>query len=61
MTDSTALLLKELRLPAFARHSDPLWETAVEKGWSHPQYLASLCEYELSDRYQRRVLNCTEK
>ena len=37
MTDSTALLLKELRLPAFARHYDPLWEIAVEKGWSHPE------------------------
>ncbi len=55
MTSSTALLLKELRLPAFSRRYESLWETAVEKGWSHPEYLANLCEYELSDRYQRRV------
>lgn len=61
MTDSTALLLKELRLPAFARHYDPLWEIAVEKGWSHPEYLANLCEYELSDRYQRRVQKWTRE
>ena len=55
MNESTALLLKELRLPAFVRHYEPLWKTAVEKGWSHTQYLAALCEYEISDRYQRRT------
>ncbi len=54
---STALLLKELRLPAFNRHYQSLWETAVEKNWSHVDYLAALCEYELSDRYQRRTQN----
>lgn len=55
MSDSVALLLKELRLPAFTRHYQSLWETAVEKGWSHTDYLAALCEYELSDRYHRRT------
>ena len=55
MSDSVALLLKELRLPAFGRHYHSLWETAVEKSWSHTDYLAALCEYELSDRYQRRT------
>lgn len=55
MNESIALLLKELRLPAFVRHYEPLWQTAVEKGWSHTEYLAALCEYEISDRYQRRT------
>ena len=55
MSDSVALLLKELRLPAFVRQYQLLWETAVEKSWSHTDYLAALCEYELSDRYQRRT------
>ena len=55
MTDSVAILLKELRLPAFVRHYQSLWQTATEKGWSHTDYLAVLCEYELSDRYQRRT------
>lgn len=55
MNDSTSLLLKELRLPAFVRHYESLWQTAVEKGWSHTEYLAALCEYEISDRYQRRT------
>ena len=55
MNESVALLLKELKLPAFVRHYLPLWETAGDKGLSHPDYLAALCEYELSDRYQRRT------
>jgi DNA replication protein DnaC len=55
LSDSTALLLKELRLPAFVRHYETLWKTALEKGWSHTEYLAALCEYEISDRYQRRT------
>jgi len=55
LNDSIHLLLKELRLPAFARHYETLWKTAVEKGWSHTDYLATLCEYEISDRYQRRT------
>jgi DNA replication protein DnaC len=55
MSDAVALLLKELKLPAFVRHYQSLWESAVEKGWSHTDYLAALCEYELSDRYQRRT------
>ena len=50
-----ALLLKELRLPAFVRHYESLWQTAVDKGWSDTEYLAALCEYEISDRYQRRT------
>ena len=61
MTDSVALLLKELRLPAFVRHYAPAWDTAAEKGWSHPEYLAALCEYEIADRYQRRVQKWTRE
>jgi DNA replication protein DnaC len=55
VSNSVSLLLKELRLPAFGRHYKSLWETAIEKSWSHTDYLAALCEYELSDRYQRRT------
>lgn len=55
MSDAVALLLKELRLPAFVRHYRSLWGIAVEKGWSHTEYLAALCEHELSDRYLRRT------
>ena len=55
MTSSVALLLKELRLPAFVRHYETLWQTPLEKGWSHRDYLAALCEYELAERFTRRT------
>lgn len=61
MADPIALLLKQLRLPAFATHYQALWETAVEKGWSHPDYLSELCQRELAERYQRRVKNWTKE
>lgn len=61
MTDSVALLLKELRLPAFGRHYASVWETAADQGWSHPDYLAALCDYEIADRYQRRVQKWTRE
>ena len=49
------LYLKALHLPAFGRHYDPQANTATDQGWSHVQYLHSLCELEVADRYQRRV------
>jgi len=55
LSTSVALLLKELRLPGFVRHYEALWQKAVDKGWSHTEYLSALCEYEISDRYQRRT------
>lgn len=57
MSQSLPLLLKELRLPTFVQHYEELWHTAVERGWSHAEYLAALCEYEISDRYCRRIQN----
>lgn len=55
MSDSVLLLLKELRLPGFARHYKTLWQKAIDSGWSHTDYLRALCEYEMADRHQRRV------
>ena len=55
MSNAVELLLKDLRLPAFVRHYQSLWDTAIDKSWSHTDYLAALCEYELSDRYRRRT------
>ena len=49
------LYLKALRLPAFGRHYEAQADTATDEGWSHAQYLHSLCEFEVADRYQRRV------
>ena len=55
MSDAVLLLLKELRLPGFARHFKTLWQTAADSGWSHADYLLALCEYEMADRLQRRI------
>lgn len=61
MAESLALLLKELKLPAFAHHHQALGRSAVEQGWSHERYLSALCEREVADRYQRRVQNWTRE
>lgn len=61
MPDALPLLLKELKLPAFARHYQALGETARAKTWGHADYLAALCEQELADRYQRRVQKWTRE
>ena len=48
-------LLKQLHLPTINR----LWEEeskkAIEQGWSPSRYLTLLCEYELSDRNNRKL------
>lgn len=49
------VLLKALRLPAFARHWQRISETAQAEGWSAPQFLAWLCEQELAERETRRI------
>lgn len=61
MPEGLPLLLKELKLPAFARHCQPLGDTARAEAWSHPDYLAALCEREVADRYQRRVHKWTRE
>ena len=61
MTDSLALLLKELKLPAFGRHYRALAEEATRHNWSHADYLAHLCEREVADRYQRRIAKWTRE
>lgn len=49
------ILLKALRLPAFARHWQRIGETAAAEGWAAPQFLAWLCEQELAERETRRI------
>lgn len=61
MSDQIELLLKSLRLPAFIQHYQRLLEEANEQHWSHIDYLTALCEYELSERYERRVRNWTRE
>ena len=49
------LLLTQLRLPTMKRLWESMAEEAEGKGWSGPQYLSNLCEYEIADRDRRRL------
>ncbi len=55
------MLLKELRLPAFAHHHQALADSARAETWSYTDYLSVLCEREVADRYQRRVQKWTRE
>ena len=57
MVDAAALpvLLRQLRLPTMVACCDEVTDRAVEHGWSLKQALATLCEYELAEREQRRL------
>ena len=51
------LLLSQLRLPTMKRQWEEAAQEAGSKGWSHPQYLATLCEAEVFERDRRRLSN----
>ena len=57
MVDAAALpvLLRQLRLPTMVACCDEVTDRAVKHGWSLKQALATLCEYELAEREQRRL------
>lgn len=57
MSDQAVLpmLLTELRLPTMKRLWKDLAVDADDKGWSGPQYLHALCDYEVSERHRRRL------
>lgn len=49
------ILLKELRLSTMGNMWNAFAETAGKEGWSHPRFLATLCEHEVEERYQKRI------
>jgi len=63
MTHAATLpvLLKQLRLSTMAE----FWESTLSKAdaeqWNGAQYLATLCEYELQERYSRRIARFTKE
>lgn len=50
-----AVLLHELKLPAFADQHEEVGQQAEKSGWSHPKYLRQLTELELAQRRSRRI------
>lgn len=58
---SLPVLLKELRLSAFAKHWEVLAQKAIHEQWLPQDYLAKLCEQETSERYHKRVIRLTRE
>lgn len=50
-----AMLLRALKLSAFAAHHEELAQHAGQEGWTCPHYLRQLVELELSERRGRRI------
>jgi DNA replication protein DnaC len=50
-----AVIMRGLKLPAFARHADEVAQTAEAEGWAFRRYLGHLAELELQERRQRRI------
>ena len=48
--------LRRLRLPTFRQNYHPHAALAAREGWPYDQYLLDLCELELSEREQRRIV-----
>jgi len=61
MHETLPMMLKELRLSAFAQHYQRFQEQAIEKSWNHSQFLAALCEQEIARRYTSRISNWTKE
>ncbi len=49
------MLMRALKLPAFARYADEVSQEAEKEGWSFRQYLRHLAELEIEERRQRRI------
>ncbi len=60
-TETLPVLLKQLRLSTMARLWEPLLIRAQEERWNPTQYLATLCEQEVNERYSRRIARFTKE
>jgi DNA replication protein DnaC len=53
--DALMLLLRALKLPAFARYAEEVAGKATREGWTFGRYLQHLAELEVEERRVRRV------
>jgi DNA replication protein DnaC len=53
--ESLAMLMRALKLPAFARYAEEIAQKAEREGWTFGQYLHHLAELEVHERRQRRI------
>ena len=52
---SLAIMMRELKMPAFARYAEDVARKAEREGWTFGQYLHHLAELEVHERRQRRT------
>ena len=52
---SLAMLMRALKLPAFARYAEEIAQKAEREGWTFGRYLHHLAELEVHERRRRRV------
>ena len=55
MQESLSILLRALKLPAFARHYADVAQKAEREGWTFGQYVHHLAELEVDERGRRRI------
>ena len=60
-TATLPVLLKQLRLSTMAQEWQSLLMKAQAEQWNGAQYLATLCELELHERYSRRIARFTKE
>jgi DNA replication protein DnaC len=53
--ESLGMLLRTLRLPAFAHYAQEVAQTAEREGWTYGRYLHHLAELEVEERSKRRI------
>src|SRR4051812_7287097 len=53
--DALFVLLRALKLPAFARYAEEIASKATREGWTFGQYLNHLAELEVDERKVRRI------
>ncbi len=61
MPESLPIMLKSLRLPAFHQHHQDYQQQSIDRSWTHCEYLSQLCELEVAQRFQSRVLKWTRE
>jgi DNA replication protein DnaC len=52
---SLAIMMRELKLPTFARHAEEIAQKAEREGWTFGKYLHHLAELEIHERRRRRI------
>ena len=52
---SLAMLMRALKLPAFARYNEEIAQKAEREGWTFGQFLHHLAELEVHERRRRKI------